>query len=330
MQEFFGYRVELLEHSEECTIVLVDKPLSVGAHLPVKVTNPQGRTPAVPLVVTSCRETDYGGFVITGKFLIEHPDLSQAQLPPKLDAKAKVRKDSRLRSVPRASCDLCVISSDLPGFRGRAVDLSDRGLQVEVQAPLALETSVLMRLEFDSHDFLDIEATASVVWCEPSEKNGVYCLGLEFRTLSSEAQLTLSRYGKRVKAHQTHGASLKIEPERAGRHELEPIEQIQVLETQEISLPAHTYVRGYLQTESLLKLRLRMGVGGLIRRDFSFEGFSGLADELGLERESQLLTHMRTSQLDSGLTRYQFLGADSSILLEIEAQSYSESLSEVN
>lgn len=330
MQEFFGYRVELLEHSEECTIVLVDKPLSVGAHLPVRVTNPEGRTPAVPLVVTSCRATEYGGYVITGKFLIEHPDLSGATLPPKLDAKAKIRKDSRLRAVPRASCDLCVLSSDLPGFRGRAVDLSERGLQIEVRAPLELGTSVLLRLEFDSHDFLDIEATANVVWCESIESDGVYTLGLEFRKLASEAQLTLSRYCKRVKEHQNRGEDF---PEPSGvqeRRPLAPVESDQVLSFQETKLPAQTYLRGYLQAENQLRLRLRIGFGGLIRRDFIFRGFSGLADDLGQERESQLLVGLRTSQLRSGLMRYQFLDENSRPLLEIEAESYAETLSEVN
>ena len=57
LQKIFGYKVELVEHSDEYTVVKANRAVRVGDQIPVKVSDANGqRTSAVPMVVMSCRE----------------------------------------------------------------------------------------------------------------------------------------------------------------------------------------------------------------------------------------------------------------------------------
>ena len=103
LQKIFGYKVELVEHSDEYTVVKANRAVRVGDQIPVKVSDANGqRTPAVPMVVMSCRECEDGDYLVTGRFLVEHPDLSGFEIP------AGFKSDASVRSAHRVNCHLCV------------------------------------------------------------------------------------------------------------------------------------------------------------------------------------------------------------------------------
>lgn len=330
LAKLFGYRVELIEHSPELTLVKADTAVPVGTQIPVRVSGANGRrTGSVPMVVVSCRESEHGGYLLGGKFLVDHPDLTGFELPPSIS-------DSFARSAPRVSCHLCVLSRDLPGFRVMTVDLSEGGLQVEAPSAAETGTSVLLRLEFDTDQLPAIEATACVAWCSQQDRNH-YRVGLRFTSIDERSRGIISLY-KDLVARRADASILSrtsfAEPELAlaveGAPEAAPLPEINVVEWKQVPLPAPAVLVGYMRAGSQLQVRLRGTAPGARSREFVFTGLQGLRDHMPGDPQATEIVQFRYTSVDEEQHRFQLLSADNAPLLEIEAGACRETSPETN
>ncbi len=331
LSKLFGYRVELIEHSAEYTLVKADTAVPVGTQIPVRVSGVNGkRTPSVPMVVVSCRESEHGGYLLAGKFLVDHPDLSGIELPPSVN-------DSFVRSAPRVSCHLCVLSRDLPGFRAMSVDISEGGLQVETPSEMEIGALVLLRIEFDTDKLPSVQASATVAWCSQQER-GKYRVGLQFTSLDARSQEIIGSYRDLlVRREQTDIQSRMLEEEVPATADVaEPAEEssslptLQVLDWKRVPLQAGATLVGYMRAGAQLQVRFRAGHAGARAREFVFLGLRALRDQLEGDPTVRAISSFRYASVSSDLHRFQLLGEENVVLLEIEASACRESLPEAN
>ena len=320
LQKIFGYKVELVEHCSEYTLVIADKAVKVGTQIPVKVSGANGkRTPAIPMIVVSCRPCEHEGFLVTGRFLVEHPDLTGFEIPSSMGC------DSSLRSAHRVNCHLCVISKDLPGYRAMTIDLSEGGLQVEAPARVALGNSVLLRLEFDVEDLPPIQASATVAWCSRLE-SGQYRIGLQFKSLDENATKVIGLYkGLQVQQGGSDGES--VCPKREGElldsevwDDLGGLTTLQVPDWHQVPLMTSAVLTGYRRTGSVFQLRLRGGKTGQRVSDYVFQDLRGLIDHLEGDPSAKPVEEFRFTGMNDGFYRFELLGKNQSLLLQVEAK----------
>lgn len=330
LAKLFGYRVELIEHSPELTLVKADTAVPVGTQIPVRVSGANGRrTSSVPMVVVSCRESEHGGYLLGGKFLVDHPDLTGFELPPSLS-------DSFARSAPRVCCHLRVLSRDLPGFRVMTVDLSEGGLQVEAPSTVEPGTSVLLRLEFDTDQLPAIEATASVAWCSQQDRNH-YRVGLRFTSIDERSRGIISLY-KDLLARRADSSIMArtsyAEPELAlaleNAPEAAPLPEISVVEWRQVPLAAPVVLVGYMRAGAQLQVRMRGTAPGARSREYVFSGLKGLQDHMAGDPQVTEIMQFRYTSASEERHRFQLLDANNVVLLEIEAAACRETSPESN
>lgn len=330
LQKIFGYKVELVEHSPEYTLVRADSAVTVGTQIPVKVSGANGkRTPAVPMVVTSCRPSDCGGFLITGRFLVEHPDLSGLELPAGLDT------DTSLRADPRVNCHLCVISRDLPGYRVMTIDLSAGGLQVEAPARVALGNAVLLRIEFDTDKLPPIQAAANVAWCQKIDR-GRYRIGLKFNNLDARSAEVIGLYRQLVRRRaecditkRTLGDGVELESA-LGEFPSDSLPTLSVLHWHNIPIFENATLVGYRRQGDTLQVRIQGGISGVRHRDYVFGRLKAMCDHIEGEPMASNIAEFRFAESADGCYLFQFLDRDLKKLLEVEAGSCSEQSIEKN
>lgn len=329
LAKLFGYRVELIEHSSELTLVKSETAVSVGTRIPVRVSGANGRrTPSVPMVVVSCRPSEHGGFLLGGKFLVDHPDLTGIELPPSIN-------DSFARSAPRVNCHLCVLSRDLPGFKVMTVDLSEGGLQVEAPSHVSTGTSVLLRIEFDTDKLPPIEASATVAWCSQQDR-GKYRVGLRFTSIDDRARNIINLYRDLVARREevdiqtrTSVGDLTIdlgEPVPPAAPEM-PVMQVE--EWNQVPLAERTVLVGYIRSGSQLQVRLRDTRPGGRSREYVFLGLRGLRDMMSGDLSAVEISQFRYTSANQQQHRFQLM-AGNTVLLEIEATACREGLPESN
>ena len=330
LQKIFGYKVELVEHSPEYTVVKADKAVPVGSQIPVRVSGANGRrTPAVPMVVLSCRECEQDGFLLTGRFLVDHPDLSGFEIPPSLNS------DAALRSDPRVNCHLCVISRDLPGYRVMTIDLSEGGLQVEAPSRVALGNSVLLRLEFDTEKLPAIQASAKVAWCSKIDR-GRYRIGLQFHNLDDRSKDVITLYRQLLVRRSEADISTRTvldDTDLVGSPtsgETGQMPSLQVYKWQNVPLIPNSRLEGYRRVGQVLQVRLRGGQTGVRCRDYAFETLRGMKDYLDCDTTTKVVGEFRFAEVGGGFHRFQFLDQEKRILLELEAKACSEQSTEQN
>lgn len=323
LQKIFGYKVELIEHSDQYTVVKADRPVTVGTQIPVKVSDANGqRTPAVPMVVLSCRACESDGYLVTGRFLVEHPDLSGFALPPSLLG------DSSLRSAPRVSCHLCVISRDLPGYRVMTIDISEGGLQVEAPARVALGTSVLLRLEFDTEKLPPIQASATVAWCSQAER-GKYRIGLQFHTLDERSKEVIGLYRQLVdRRASTDVTQRTVRDAELSEANFEGVQlpSLQVLHWHSVPILSQAILVGYRRAGGVLQVRLQGGESGIRQADYAFSAVKGMRDHLDCDPSARPVLEFRFAEVNGGFFRFQFLDSEKAPILEIEAKNCAEQL----
>ncbi|MFA5508012.1 MAG: PilZ domain-containing protein [Vulcanimicrobiota bacterium] len=329
LQKIFGYRVELVEHSEEYTVVKANRPMKVGDQIPVKVSDANGqRTPAVPMFVMSCRECDGGEYLVTGRFLVEHPDLSGFEIP------AGINTDSALRSAPRVNCHLCVISRDLPGYRVMTIDISEGGLQVEAPSRVALGNSVLLRLEFDTERLPAIQASATVAWCAKIDR-GRYRIGLQFKSLDDGSKEVISTYRKIVDLRATTDIAyrtVKGDAELNGMGESEEtvaMPTLHVLQWKNVPI-SESLLMGYRRCGKVLQVRLQRGEAGLRYSDYAFTDLKSVRDLMDCDPLERPVCEFRFAEVSDGFFRFQLLDSMKRPLLEVEARGCAEQHPEQN
>lgn len=327
LQKIFGYKVELVEHSVEYTLVKAQKSAKVGSQIPVRVSGGNGeRTPAIPMSVVSCRACEYGGFLITGRFLVDHPDLSGFAIPPSLGC------ESVLRADPRMSCHLCVISRDLPGYRVMTIDLSEGGLQVEAPARVALGNSVLLSLEFGREEIPILRATATVSWCRKTPE-GAYRIGLQFKALDKESLQGIRAYQNLLSCRDKDSTSKDIVGKEHGGVALrlrEDFSHPTHLSWHDVPLFSDPTLVAYRRADDRLRVRLRGGKTGVRYREYEFRDLRGMQDYVEGELCESKIEAFRLAETTDDYYRFQFLDSEGQILLELEAKSCSESSSEQN
>jgi hypothetical protein len=327
--KLFGYRVELIEHSPELTLVKSDTAVAVGTRIPVRVSGANGRrTPSVPMVVVSCRPSEHGGFLLGGKFLVDHPDLTGIELPPSIN-------DSFARSTPRVNCHLCVLSRDLPGFRVMTIDLSEGGLQVEAPSQVETGTSVLLRVEFDTDKLPPIEASATVAWCSQQDRSK-YRVGLRFTSIDERSKGIIKLYQELVARREevdiqtrTSVGDLTIDLE-DNAPLTSPMSVMKVQEWKQVPLTENTVLVGYMRAGSQLQVRLRDTRPGGRSREYVFSGLRGLHDSMGVDPSAVEIAQFRYTSVTTEEHRFQLLDRENNVLLEIEAQACREGLPESN
>lgn len=329
LSKLFGYRVELIEHSSDYTLVRADTAVPVGTQIPVRVSGANGRrTPSVPMVVVSCREAEHGGYLLAGKFLVDHPDLTGMELPPSVT-------DSFARSAPRVSCHLCVLSRDLPGFRVMTVDISEGGLQVETPSEVAVGALVLLRIEFDTDKLPSIQASATVAWCSQQER-GKFRVGLQFTSIDQRAQDVISSYRELLaRREETDIQSRMLEEEVPVREiqvaeKIEPMPTLSVLDWKKVPLQEGASLVGYMRAGSQLQVRFRAGHPGARSREFVFLGLRSVHDQLEGDPTVRTIVSFRYATVAPELHRFQILDEAGAVLLEIEAAACRESLPDSN
>lgn len=331
LAKFFGYRVELIEHSPELTLVKADTAVPVGTRIPVRVSGANGRrTPSVPMVVVSCRESEHGGYLLGGKFLVDHPDLTGIELPPSIH-------DSFARSAPRVSCHLCVISRDLPGFRVMTVDLSEGGLQIEAPAAVEPGTSVLLRIEFDTDTLPAIEASATVAWCSQQER-GRHRVGLRFTSIEERSRKIISMYKELLLRRENADVQTRtsvgdraIAADFETTAQAEPLPSLNVIEWKEVPLAGASVLVGYMRAGSQLQVRMRGTSPGARSQEYLFTGLQGMQDHMKGELSASEIVQFRYAVSSEGERyRFQLLDSSHTVLLEIEALACRESSPEVN
>lgn len=323
LAKLFGYRVELIEHSPELTLVKSESAVPVGTRIPVRVSGANGRrTPSVPMVVVSCRESEHGGYLLTGKFLVDHPDLSGIELPPSIN-------DSFARSAPRVNCHLCVLSRDLPGFRVMTVDLSEGGLQVEAPSAVTTGNSVLLRIEFDTDKLPPIEATASVAWCSQQDRSK-YRVGLRFTSLDDRAKKIIGMYRDLVVQREnvdiqtrTSVGDLTI-PVEFHEPTLPAPAAFQVLDWKPVPMAESSVLVGYMRAGSQLQVRVRGNRPGARSQEYVFSGLRGLRDNMQGDPAAVEITQFRYASSAADQHRFQMLDGSGNVLLEIEAAACRE------
>lgn len=327
LQKFFGYRVELVEHSSEYTLVKADTAVRVGTQIPVRVSGANGkRTPSVPMVVVSCRPAEHGGFLLAGKFLVDHPDLTGIELPDRFDAS--------LRAAPRVCCHLCVISRDLPGYRVMTVDLSAGGLQVETPSEVKVGASVLLRLEFDTASLPAIQASATVAWCSQVER-GKYRIGLKFTSIDDHGVEVISKYRDLLARREQADIQTRTLADEEITLEHEPsLDQelpcLKVLDWKRIPLMRGAELVAYLRAGDRLSVRLRGGRTGVRKAEYQFEQMRGLKDNLEPDPTAKPIAEFRYAESSEGYYRFQLLDEEKKVLLEVEAVTCRETSPEAN
>ena len=326
LQKIFGYKVELVEHSEEYTVVKANRAVRVGDQIPVKVSDANGqRTPAVPMVVLSCRECESGDYLVTGRFLVEHPDLSGFEIP------AGLKSDASMRSTHRVNCHLCVISRELPGYRVMTIDISEGGLQVEAPARVALGNSVLLRLEFDTQKLPAIQAAATVAWCSKIDR-GRYRIGLQFNNLDDRSREVIGNYRKIVDLRSTTDIAyrtVKGDAELPEVGEDMNLPTLQVLSWQNIPM-TESLLMGYRRFGTVLQVRLQRGEAGLRHCDYAFRELKGVVDRMDCDPLERPVCEFRYAEVADGYFRFQFLDGQKGVLLEVEARGCAEQHPEQN
>ena len=326
LQKIFGYKVELVEHSDEYTVVKANRAVRVGDQIPVKVSDANGqRTPAVPMVVMSCRECEDGDYLVTGRFLVEHPDLSGFEIP------AGFKSDASMRNAHRVNCHLCVISRDLPGYRVMTIDISEGGLQVEAPARVALGNSVLLRLEFDTERLPAIQASATVAWCSKIER-GRYRIGLQFKSLDDRSREVIGNYRKIVDLRSSTDIAyrtVKGDADLPEGSEDTNLPTLQVLSWQNIPI-TESLLMGYRRCGKILQVRLQRGEAGLRYCDYAFRELKGVKDYMDCDPLERPVAEFRYAEVADGFFRFQFLDAQKGTLLEVEARGCAEQHPEQN
>ncbi len=331
LSKLFGYRVELVEHSADYTLVKADTAVPVGTQIPVRVSGANGkRTPSVPMVVISCRESEHGGYLLVGKFLVDHPDLSGLDLPPNVN-------DSFARATTRVSCHLCVLSRDLPGFRVMTVDISEGGLQVATPSEVEVGALVLLRLEFDTDKFPSIQASATVAWCTQQER-GKYRVGLQFTSIDESSQGVIRSYRDLLARRETtdiqsrmleeESPSMSRAPEVAV--EAPPVPELQVLDWKKVPLHTGATLVGYMRAGTQLQVRFRANETGSRSSEFVFLGLRAVRDHLDGDPTVRKIADFRYATVSPDLHRFQLLDENKTVLLEIEAAACREGLPDSN
>ncbi len=332
LQKIFGYKVELVEHSSEYTLVRGDSAVAVGTQIPVRVSGANGkRTPSVPMVVISCRSCETGGYLISGKFLVDHPDLTGFEIPE------SVITDASLRAAPRVECHLCVLSRDLPGYRVMTVDLSEGGIQVETPAEVSVGASVLLRIEFDTDRLPPVEASASVAWCSQVER-GKYRIGLQFRSIDERSKEIISLYHQLVEKRQrmdvqsrsVRGDSSLLEQMESSVEPSAEVPAIDDFSWKQVSIIENATLFGYLREGQSFKVRLRGGGASLRSQEFVFGGLKRVKDRLESDLVTQSLSGFRYAPSSDGLYRFQFLDGHMDAVLEVEARLCREASTDSN
>ena len=327
LQKIFGYKVELVEHSPEYTVVRSDSPVNVGTQIPVRVSGANGRrTPAVPMVVISCRPSDCGGYLVTGRFLVEHPDLTGFALPPSIDY------DSSLRADPRVNCHLCVISRDLPGYRVMTIDLSEGGLQVEAPSRVALGNPVLLRIEFDTEQLPPVQAAATVAWCQNLDR-GRYRIGLKFNNLDERSAEVIGLYRRLVARRAATDITQRTVRDEVVMEESmvgESMPTLSVLQWNNIPIFENATLVGYRRTADFLQVRLQGGISGVRQRDYLFGSMRSMRDCLQGDPMARTISEFRFAEVSDGYFRFELLDIDKVKLLEIEAKTCGEQATEKN
>lgn len=325
LAKLFGYHVELIEHSPELTLVKSETAVPVGTRIPVRVSGANGRrTPSVPMVVVSCRVAEHGGYLLAGKFLVDHPDLTGIEIPPSI-------ADSFARSAPRISCHLCVLSRDLPGFRVMTVDLSEGGLQVEAPSAVSTGTTVLLRIEFDTEKLPAIEASATVAWCSQQDR-GRYRVGLRFTSIDDRAKRIISLYHDLLVRREDVDIQIRTA---LGDHTIvvdfdEPVvPAAQGVEWNQVPLAESAMLVGYMRAGAQLQVRLRGTRPGARSREYVFTGLRGLRDNMS-DPSAVEISQFRYATSVEDQHRFQLLDSANNVLLEIAAAACRESSPETN
>lgn len=99
--------------------------------------------------------------------------------------------DPMLRDKPRYSTNVRVRSPDLPGFRAMAVDLSNTGVQLEIEGPVSPGATMQLHFDLDGWKQPHLACPARVVWCRTDQESGRLRAGFQFLPVSAAGRQEL-------------------------------------------------------------------------------------------------------------------------------------------
>lgn len=184
MLDFLKAKVDLVELSERQLVFRSAKKFKDGSRVTVRVAIPPGSNNLAKLdvMVQSSRPHADEGFVYVSR-LVE-------------GAVGETVTGERLRGAARKELSIRVRSPQLPGFRAMTLDVSATGLQIEVDANVAVGSMVTLTMEFDRHDLAPITTPAEVRWCKGMGDRARYRAGLMFKPDNPDLEKKLSVMGQ--------------------------------------------------------------------------------------------------------------------------------------
>jgi len=215
------------------------------------------------------------------------------------------------------------------------IDLSEGGLQVEAPSRVALGSSVLLRVEFDTEKLPPLQATATVAWCQKIERGRVR-IGLKFKNLDQRSVELIALYRELVQRRESVDIATRTVKDETEFLETESltsdsaIPTLQVFQWHSIPLFEEAILVGYRRVRDTLHVRMRGGKTGVRIRAYSFAGLQLMRDMLDGDPLNNLVVEFRCAEIRPGLFRFQYLDQDKTILIEIEAASCTEQSAQQN
>lgn len=177
--------VNLIGLNEHELLLVSNQAFKPGSQTKVRanLTNSSGQIKLVTfkIGVSSVRPGESKGSWVCVAWLAEHLPF-QPLLP----------RESTIRSTERVACCLRLASPDLPGFNALSIDLSQTGLQLRSRGPVAVGSTIRLRLEAHLTDWDSLHLRARVAW-HLAETGGGHLLGVEFIDVDPETRQRLSQ-----------------------------------------------------------------------------------------------------------------------------------------
>ncbi len=159
MLSFLNAIVELVDLHEGKLVFRSNRRYAEGKEVEVRLALPpgSGKVANMRIKVESCRKLESGGLLYSAKVLGEVPGESHHGTV----------HDPSMRKAARHNVGVRVMSKDLPGYRALTIDLSQTGMQLEIDQKIGTGHSIRLNLEFDRVDLAAMDVEARVVWCRP-------------------------------------------------------------------------------------------------------------------------------------------------------------------
>lgn len=260
---------EVLDRDGERLLLRVSGPVAEGTEPSFRLRLPDGSlTGPVQLAVESCRALASSGHLLVA-FSTRPDDLGEFS--------AAAASDAGLRQAPRIECRICVVSRDLPGYRGITVDYSRSGIQLETAGVLEPGSNVLVRLEFGVDTLPSLECQARVAWCTRQARSH-HRVGLQFVDLEARARDILERFESiLLKRDETSILHRLLFGDDHGQEPIPAAARSHRPDIQAISGTIHEgVVEGYTVQAAVTTVVLRRPGDRLV--EYRFQGQRGLSD----------------------------------------------------